>query len=101
MDVRRFIPRFCDVFSFQSIIGLLIGQLTVPYHINVKETKRWTYQAKNTRMYTDMFVMDECRYIYDMMPTIDMLEEVLPDLDYQMCYRFALDGLNKNIGIQY
>lgn len=96
MNIENIAPQFCDVFTFQSIIGLLLGQVTVPYHINVKETKRWTYKAKETRMYTDMFVMDECRYIYDMMPTIDMIENILSDIDYQLCYRFALDGLNKN-----
>lgn len=96
MDRKKFFPQFCDVFTFQSIIGLLFGQLTVPYHINVKETKRWTYKSKETKMYTDMFVMDECRYIYDMMPTIDMIENTLLDIDYQLCYRFALDGLVKN-----
>lgn len=96
LNYSEIAPQFCDVFTFQSIIGVLIGQITVPYHINVKETKRWTYKAKSTRMFTDMFVLDECRYIYDMMPTIDMISNSICDIDYQLCYRFALEGLNKN-----
>lgn len=89
-------PQFCDMFTFHSVIGVLMGQLMVPYHVNVKETKRWSYKGKSIRMFTDMFVFDECRYIYDMMPTIDMIINSLEDLDYQICYRFALDSLNKN-----
>ena len=96
VDWRKIAPQFCDVFTFHSIIGVLLGQVTVPYHVNVKETRRWTYKAKSTQMFTDMFVLDECRYIYDMMPTIDMIVNSLKNIDYQLCYRFALEGLYKN-----
>ena len=86
----------CDVFTFQSVIGLLLGQLSVPYHINVLQSKGVSYRAKKTQMYTDVFVLDTCRYIYDMLPTIDMLIERLQSISSQICYRFALDALDKN-----
>lgn len=89
-------PRFCDEFTFQSVIGELFGQLLVPYHVNVSQSKGWIYEAKSTQMHTNLFVLDECRYIYDMMPTIDMIMNAISDLDYQLCYRYALDALNKN-----
>ncbi|MFF2092952.1 hypothetical protein [Paenibacillus sp. NPDC058174] len=96
MDWQRVAPQACDVFTFQSVIGLLIGQLSVPYHINVLKSVGWSYKAKETVMYTDMFVLDECRYIYDMLPTIDMINNRIENLSSQMCYRFALDALDKN-----
>jgi hypothetical protein len=88
--------QFCDLFDFDSIVNLLIGQLSIPYHINISETKRWSYVAKKTPMFVDMFVLDECRYIYDWMPTLDMLENGIGDIERQLCYRFALDALAKH-----
>lgn len=96
MEWLRIAPQACDVFTFQSVIGLLLGQLSVPYHINVLQTKGVSYRAKKTKMYTDVFVLDTCRYIYDMLPTIDMLIERLYSISPQICYRFALDALDKN-----
>lgn len=88
--------QFCDVFLKESLLGVLIGQLAIPYHINVEKTKRWNYKAKETEMFMDMFVLDECRYVYDFMPTIDMFLNGLGYSDMQLCYRFALDALSKN-----
>ncbi len=87
---------FCDVFMFHQLKELLIGQLIVPYHVNIDKTLRWSYKAKETRMFTDMFVFDECRYLYDWMPTMDMLENNLADLDIQLSFRFILDGISKH-----
>lgn len=75
---------------------MLFRQLSVPYDINIRETRRWAYKAKETQMFTDMFVLDDCRCIYDMMPTIDMIDHRIKDMDAQVCYRIVLDVLNKN-----
>lgn len=87
---------FCDIVLFNQIKELIFFQMAIPYYVNVKKTKRWTYKAKTTRMFMDMFVLDECRYIYDWMPTIDMMKSGLGSIDRQFCYRFALDALSKN-----
>ncbi|NER79220.1 MAG: class I SAM-dependent methyltransferase [Leptolyngbya sp. SIO1D8] len=89
-------PIFCDLVLFHQIKELLFRQLAVPYHVNIERTKRWTYLAKETRMFMDMTVLDECRYVYDWMPTIDMIEAGMDSIDRQLCYRFALDALGKN-----
>ena len=54
---------FCDLVLFHQIKELLFRQISVPYHINIERTKRWTYLAKDTRMFMDMIVLDECRYV--------------------------------------
>lgn len=87
---------FCDLVLFHQIKELLFRQIAVPYHINVEKTKRWTYLAKDTRMFMDMIILDECRYVYDWMPTIDMIEAGIDSIDRQLCYRFALDALGKH-----
>jgi hypothetical protein len=88
--------QFCDLVLFHQIKELLFRQIAVPYHINIERTKRWTYLAKDTRMFMDMIVLDECRYVYDWMPTVDMIEAGMDSIDRQLCYRFALDALGKH-----
>jgi len=65
---------FCDVFLFHQLKDILVGQLTAPYFYNVEYTKRWHYKAKETEMFMDCITYDECRYVFDWMPTVDMLE---------------------------
>ncbi len=88
--------QFCDLVLFHQIMELLFRQVAVPYHVNVEKTKRWLYQAKDTPMFLDMFVFDECRYLYDWMPTSDMFLFGISDIERQLVYRFALDGVSKH-----
>lgn len=87
---------FCDLFLFHQIKELLFRQVAVPYHPNISATKRWKYKAKSTSMYMDMLVLDECRYMYDWMPSIDMVENGLDDIQRQLSFRFALDAISKH-----
>lgn len=88
--------QFCDLVLFDQIKDLLFRQLAFPYHVNIEKTKRWTYIAKDTRMFMDMIILDQCRYIYDWMPTVDIIEAAMDSTDRQLCYRFALDALRKH-----
>lgn len=92
----REIYQFCDVLLFHQLLELLVRQLAIPYHVNIQATTRWTYKAKQTRMFLDLLVLDECRYVYDWMPTIDMLQNGIGNLDRQLAYRFALDAVCKH-----
>ena len=47
-------------------------------------------------MFLDMFVFDECRYLYDWMPTIDNFLHSIEDIERQFVFRFALDGINRH-----
>lgn len=86
---------FCDVFLFHQLKDILVGQLTNPYFYNVDFTKRWTYKAKETEMFMDLVTYDECRYIFDWMPTLDMFEEGVNDWNRQLSLRFAMDSVSK------
>ncbi|SMX39394.1 hypothetical protein [Octadecabacter ascidiaceicola] len=88
--------QFCDLLLPHQIIELLFRQVAVPYHVNVEKTLRWKYQAKETPMYMDMIVLDECRYLYDWMPTTDMIANGFSNIERQLTFRFALDGVSKH-----
>jgi hypothetical protein len=88
--------QFCDLVLEHQIVELLFRQVAVPYHVNVEMTRRWRYQAKDTPMFMDMTIVDECRYLYDWMPTIEMVSAGFSDIERQLAYRFALDGVSKH-----
>lgn len=88
--------QFCDLVLGHQIVELLFRQIAVPYHVNVEMTRRWRYQAKDTPMFMDMTILDECRYLYDWMPTIEMVSAGFSNIERQLAYRFALDGVSKH-----
>lgn len=87
---------FCDVFLFHQVLDILIRQICVPYHYNMKLMKRWIYKAKETEMFLDVLPLEECRYLYDWMPTIDMFEAGIDNIERQLIFRFVMDGLSKH-----
>lgn len=88
--------QFCDLLLEHQIVELLFRQVAVPYHVNVEMTRRWQYQAKETPMFMDMTILDECRYLYDWMPTTEMIFTGFSNIERQLSYRFALDGVAKH-----
>jgi len=88
--------QFCDLFLFHQILEILFRQITTPYHVNIEKTMRWTYTAKSTTMFMDMLVLDEARYLYDWMPTIDMFQKGINDIERQLSFRLVLDGVSKH-----
>lgn len=88
--------QFCDLVLFHQSIEALFRQVATPYQVNVEKTLRWSYKAKATPMFMDMVILDECRYLYDWMPTVDMFSQAIRDPERQLAYRFALDGVAKH-----
>ena len=94
-DFRQYY-QFCDLMLGHQVTELLFRQTAVPYHVNVATTRRWRYRAKETLMFMDMTILDECRYLYDWMPTTEMVSAGFSNVDRQLAYRFALDGVSKH-----
>lgn len=88
--------QFCDYPTKSLAFDIIMNQLSYPMHYSIEGTKRWTYKAKQTQMYMDAIIFDECRYIYEWLPTIDLIESGFTDIGQQLSFRFALDGLAKN-----
>jgi hypothetical protein len=70
---------FCDTPLPNLAIDLLMGVYGYPYHVNLQKLRRIEYTAKKTPMYTDVFVLDQCRYMYDLVPTLALFGDGLPD----------------------
>ncbi|EGQ7828521.1 hypothetical protein NZX34_004616 [Vibrio parahaemolyticus] len=89
---------FCDVPSAELALYSVIAQFSYPSHFNVEQTKRFSYIAdgKQTEMFLDVVVFDTCRYIYDWLPSTELVEESFSNEGHQLAYRFALDGLAKH-----
>lgn len=88
--------QFCDKPNKNLAFDLITNQLSYPMHYCTSQVIRNSYTAKQTKMFTDAIVFDECRYIYEWLPTIDLLNNAFDDIGQQLTYRFALDGLVKN-----
>jgi hypothetical protein len=69
---------FCDAPFPNLVTDLFMGVYGYPYHVNVEKLRRIEYTAKLTPMYTDVFVLDQCRYMYDLVPTIEFFRDGLP-----------------------
>ncbi|HEY1601484.1 MAG TPA: class I SAM-dependent methyltransferase [Pirellulales bacterium] len=81
---------FCDTPLPNLAIDLLMGVYGYPYHVNLQKLKRIEYTAKITPMYTDVFVLDQCRYMYDLVPTLAMFGDALP-LTLQLQLRICMN----------
>ncbi len=73
----------------------VINQLSYPMHYASDKATRLTYVAKKKRMFTDLMLFDECRYIYDWLPAIHQIPNAFSNPSWQYTFRFALDGLVK------
>lgn len=91
----RSIYQFLDKVHMNMVYDIVINQLAYPYHNVMHKNKRFLYRAKKKRMYTDITIYDECRYIYEWLPAIDQLYSAFMNKSWQYVFRFALDGLVK------
>ncbi|WP_312668222.1 hypothetical protein [Tissierella praeacuta] len=90
------IHQFLDKPNSNLYIDCILNQVGYPLHPVVNKIKRYKYKAKSTAMFTDLIVLDECRYIYDWLPTINQIDQAFENRSLQYVFRFALDGLIKN-----
>lgn len=86
---------FCDEPQPHLLADLLLGLYGYPYHCNVAKQRRWRYVAKDTPMYLDVFVLDQARYFYDLVPTLPLLVDRLRFPD-QWILRVCMDGISRH-----
>jgi len=83
----------CDVPLPNLIVNSLLGIYGHPYFPNPKKSERLTYTAKQTKMFTDVFVFDQCRYYYDWFPTILLSPDRFKSKSFQIIARCILDRI--------
>lgn len=94
-DDSNGIYQFLDKPNSNLLFDLIVNQFAFPLHYNSETLKRYKYKAKKTEMFMDVIVLDECRYIYEWLPTIHQIKNAFLNLSWQYVFRFALDGLVK------
>lgn len=86
----------CDMPMKNLLVELLIGLYGHPYIANSEKVLSLKYKAKETWMYSNVFVFDQCRYLYDFMPTIDLWQSFFDNLANQTVIRACMDGIRRN-----
>lgn len=91
-------PMFCDVPTEELAFYPILAQYMLPPIYNTSLTRRFSYVArgKTTRMFLDIIPFDNCRYIFDWLPTPHLVGGSFAFLSQQLVYRYALDALAKN-----
>ncbi len=87
--------QFLDKPTKNLLLDLSFNQLSYPMHYVSNKVKRISYKAKETKMYMDSIVFDECRYIYEWLTAIDQIKNSFQNVSWQYVFRFAVDGLVK------
>ena len=87
---------FCDIPMPHLLINSLFGIYGHPYFSNPRASLRLSYIAQNTRMHTDVLLMDQCRYYFDYLPTIDLFPSRFESWAYQLILRTCLDRLGRH-----
>ncbi|SEN97998.1 hypothetical protein SAMN04488134_10316 [Amphibacillus marinus] len=87
----------CDIPMKNLIIELIIGQYGFPYIANAKHQVSLKYKAKDTWMYSDIFVFDHCRYLYNLIPSIDLFKDFFNEnIEDQIKIRACIDLILRN-----
>lgn len=100
-EIKEYLDNSHNMFQFLDrtdstiLFDIILNQMSYPFHTNTKAVKRYSYRAKSTTMYTDITVLDECRYIYDWLPSLHQIKSAFSNPSWQYIFRFALDGLIK------
>ena len=94
-------PRFYSPVDLSNttnlIAGLLYGQMAYPSFPVVDKMLRLQYTGNKRQMFTDVFIFDQCRYVYDQFPSTDYACFAIIELKQQMVFRMVVDGLRKHL----
>ena len=88
-------PFSCDVPLPNLLVNSLLGIYGHPYFPNTRRCERLTYTAKKTKMFTDVFIFDQCRYYYDWFPTILLAPYRFKSKAFQVVARCILDRIGR------
>ena len=99
-DVDERFPSCCEVATPEQATclaaGLLYGQMTCPSFPVIDKLFRLRHTSKKRQMFSDVFIFDKCRYLYEQFPTVDCV--CFAERKQQMVVRMVVDGLRKHLG---
>lgn len=88
-------PFSCDTPLPNLIVNSLLGIYGNPYLVNCRASERLCYTAKATKMFTDILVLDQCRYYYDWFPTVLLAPDRFQSRGFQVVARCILDRIGR------
>jgi len=86
----------CDIPMKNLLVELLIGLYGYPCIAHAGKNLGLKYKAKETWMYSNVFVFDQCRYLYDFLPTLDLWESFFENFSNQTIIRGCIDEIRRN-----
>lgn len=89
-------PLSCDSPLPNLIVNSLLGIYGRPWFANTRVCDRVTYRAKTRRMYTDLFVLDQCRPYFDWFPTVHSCPARFESIPFQIVARCILDRIERH-----
>lgn len=89
-------PSFSDTLDAGSatrlVGGIYYGQLANPSFPVVDKLLRLCYTAQTRKMFSDVFIFDKCRYLYDQFPSVDFGINSIKTSEQQMLIKMILNG---------
>lgn len=86
-------PFGCDTPLPNLFVNSMLSIYGRPWFMNARESIRFSYRAKTRRMFTDLFLFDQCRSYFDWLPTIDGWEQRFMSIEFQIVSRCIMDRI--------
>lgn len=86
----------CDIPMKNLIAELFFGLYGFPYVANSEKSFSLKYKAKDTWMYSNCFIFDQCRYLYDYIPSPDLFNTFFNGIHNQIVLRGCIDLIRRN-----
>jgi methylase of polypeptide subunit release factors len=83
----------CDLPFPNLLVHSLLGVYGRPYFYSSRDSIRGRYTAKATEMFTDLYVLDQCRYYFDWLPTVHQLPDRFKSHAFQVLARCIMDRI--------
>jgi hypothetical protein len=85
-----------DIPMKNLLVDLLYGAYGYPHVANTNASAAIRYKAKDTWMYANSFVFDQCRYLYDFLPTMELIPNFFENPHKQIILRGCMDCIHRN-----
>ncbi|WP_345238702.1 hypothetical protein [Flavisolibacter ginsenosidimutans] len=85
----------CDIPMKNLIVELFFGLYGFPYVANTEQCLSLKYKAKETWMFSNCFIFDQCRYLYDYIPSPDLFKTFFSEIHHQVILRGCIDLIHR------
>ena len=83
----------CDLPFPRLMMQSLLGMYGYPSYVSLRDCLRGSYVAKKTRMFTDVLLLDRCRYYFDWFPTAAQVPSRFSSHAVQVLARCLMDRM--------